>query len=213
MTLYLNQYLNTNNNNIRIIYVVVVIAVLFLLYKNIGYKWSLDSYTCKQLYATMYKQDNFPLQLAICNTHARIKNDAYILASAAKAFNTCTGFEFFDISIVDIVRVDDIGRDDKTLYVFTGCYQHLPNHEPFDGPGHVMAHATLPPHKQLCIDSSETWSPQKLYSTVLHELGHILGLLHSSDPASLMYKFYRPANTLHSSDIETLQLAYPFIKK
>jgi len=64
---------------------------------------------------------------------------------------------------------------------------------PFDGLNGVLAHAVQPPYGDLHFDADEAWSnnPTKAQTdtvaVALHELGHILGLAHSTDPNSVMY--------------------------
>ncbi|EZA50293.1 Interstitial collagenase [Ooceraea biroi] len=76
----------------------------------------------------------------------------------------------------------------------------------FDGPGKVLAHATLPTGVQddvseVHIDHREAWhialtpNPQNshhLLRMLVHEIGHSLGLSHTTDENSLMYA-YSPA--------------------
>ena len=60
-----------------------------------------------------------------------------------------------------------------------------------DGTGNVLADAHIGPASgfllQLRIDKSETWdTEQKFESAICHEIGHLLGLVHSSTPNQLM---------------------------
>lgn len=89
---------------------------------------------------------------------------------------------------------------------------------PFDGRGGVLAHTfyPAPPNSEplagdLHLDADEDWANPTavdLYSVILHELGHALGLGHSGDPNSVMYAFYRPATQLTKDDILSLQQLY-----
>ncbi|MCC6396665.1 MAG: matrixin family metalloprotease [Bacteroidetes bacterium] len=84
----------------------------------------------------------------------------------------------------------------------------------FDGRGGALAHTyyPAPPNNEpiagdVHLDGDEPWEEIDLYSIVLHELGHALGLGHSGDPSSIMYPFYRKVTALAQVDIDAaLQL-------
>lgn len=91
--------------------------------------------------------------------------------------------------------------------------------DPFDGPGDILAHASFPnPYDDsqvfLHFDEDERWvnsdsANVDLLTVAAHEIGHTLGLAHSSDPNALMYPSYRgPHRFLDSDDIAGAQSLY-----
>ena len=88
----------------------------------------------------------------------------------------------------------------------------------FDGPGKVLAHTfyPAPPNSEplagdMHLDDDEDWHTGKivdLFTVVLHEAGHALGLGHSDRPGSVMYPYYRQAAGLTADDIAGIQELY-----
>ncbi|CAD5214646.1 unnamed protein product [Bursaphelenchus okinawaensis] len=68
---------------------------------------------------------------------------------------------------------------------------------PFDGPDGIVAHAFYPTVGVLHFDADEKWTLNRddginLYQTALHEIGHLLGLEHSTDSRAVMFPKNRP---------------------
>ncbi|HEX2085520.1 MAG TPA: matrixin family metalloprotease [Solirubrobacteraceae bacterium] len=93
----------------------------------------------------------------------------------------------------------------------------------FDGPAGVLAHAFFPPPNggdiagDMHFDEAETWTTAvpvppggfDLITVAAHELGHALGLDHSSDAAALMFPTYAgPHRFLSPDDVAGIQRIY-----
>ncbi|KAM4741977.1 LOW QUALITY PROTEIN: collagenase 3-like [Anableps anableps] len=91
------------------------------------------------------------------------------------------------------------------------------DYNPFDGPDGLLAHA-YPPGQGIGgdthFDEDEHWSKDSsaynLFIVAAHELGHALGMSHSSDAGALMYPIYSftPGFPLAEDDIEGIQALY-----
>ncbi|KAL2528804.1 matrix metalloproteinase [Forsythia ovata] len=87
---------------------------------------------------------------------------------------------------------------------------------PFDGPGGTLAHAFAPTDGRFHYDADESWSVGPvpgafdLETVALHEIGHLLGLGHSSVQDAIMYSGI-PAGVsknLHADDIQGIKALY-----
>ncbi|XP_006206756.1 stromelysin-1 [Vicugna pacos] len=91
---------------------------------------------------------------------------------------------------------------------------------PFDGPGKVLAHAYPPGpgiYGDAHFDDDEQWtkdvSGTNLFLVAAHELGHSLGLFHSTNSEALMYPIYNALTDLarfrlSQDDVNGIQSLY-----
>ncbi|XP_038889211.1 metalloendoproteinase 1-like [Benincasa hispida] len=87
---------------------------------------------------------------------------------------------------------------------------------PFDGPGGMFDHASAPTDGRLHFDGDESWSAGvvdnelNVMTVALHELGHVLGLGHSSIQQAIMWPYMNPGTIkgLNDDDIVGLRALY-----
>ena len=83
----------------------------------------------------------------------------------------------------------------------------------FDGPYGVLAHAYYPQNGDVHYDNDETWNIGGVggidfFSVSLHEIGHSLGLQHSSVNGAVMYPTYQVWSNLTTDDINGIKALY-----
>lgn len=98
------------------------------------------------------------------------------------------------------ITFSEVYNANADILISFGIFNHG-DQFPFDGPGNVLAHAFYPSELGILggdihFDDSEDWtfdnyhSGVDFYSVALHEMGHSLGLGHSSEPNSIMNPYY-----------------------
>jgi hypothetical protein len=93
--------------------------------------------------------------------------------------------------------------------------------EKMDGSNGELAHAYYPPDNGISaagdihFDTDDTWTTEgtngsySIFWVALHEIGHALGLAHSSIQNSIMYDYYNSSLTeLQADDIAGIQSLY-----
>lgn len=124
--------------------------------------------------------------------------------------------------VIPLTFQEVTGSADATILISWVVGNHG-DPSPFDGPGHVLAHAFFPPplndHPGIAgdthFDEEENWATTHgngkidLLTVAIHELGHALGLRHSNVAGAIMFPTYNGIRrTLAADDIDGIQSIY-----
>lgn len=134
---------------------------------------------------------------------------AIAMSPVARAFSTWAANTHFTFS-----RAQDHTSVDLLISF------HRSDHgdgNPFDGAGGVLAHAFAPTDGRFHFDADERWTDGAnpgafdIESVALHEIGHLLGLGHSSVEGAIMHPSISAGVTklrLHGDDIQGIRALY-----
>ncbi|XP_073017108.1 metalloendoproteinase 3-MMP-like [Primulina eburnea] len=125
-----------------------------------------------------------------------------------RAFNKWASATHFTFSQVQ-------GNQGADLVIGFFRLDHGDGHE-FDGPGGTLAHAFAPTTGRFDYDADEPWvdgmvtGAFDLETVAIHEIGHLLGLGHSSIEGAIMYPSIPDGVTknLHEDDIRGIRALY-----
>ncbi|KAJ9135247.1 hypothetical protein P3X46_032455 [Hevea brasiliensis] len=125
-----------------------------------------------------------------------------------RAFQTWATNTHFRFSKVQDYRTADI-----TIGFHSGRHG---DGSPFDGRGGILAHAFAPQDGRFHYDADEAWTVGAtqgafdLETVALHEIGHLLGLGHSSVEGAIMFSSIPSGVTkgLHRDDIQGIRALY-----
>lgn len=120
-----------------------------------------------------------------------------------------------------------VPSEDTEIRIRFAAGNHGDNND-FDGVGGTLAHGFYPPTNgvndggiagDIHFDEAETWSTDPvvpadrydLQTLATHEIGHALGLQHSTEPGAIMWGSFSlgtPKRSLHQDDIDGIQEIY-----
>ncbi|KAG8059491.1 hypothetical protein GUJ93_ZPchr0002g24723 [Zizania palustris] len=156
------------------------------------------------------------LRYAITSTSATTIDRATLSTVFARAFSRWAAAT--NLRFTETASASDA---DITIGFYSGDHG---DGEAFDGPLGTLAHAFSPTDGRFHLDAAESWvangdvsrlssfgSAVDLESVAVHEIGHLLGLGHSSVPDSIMYPTIRTGTRkveLESDDVLGIQSLY-----
>ncbi|KAL0440839.1 UNVERIFIED_CONTAM: Metalloendoproteinase 2-MMP [Sesamum radiatum] len=125
--------------------------------------------------------------------------------------------EWASVMFFKFIRVKSIARADIRFSFMRGDHG---DGLPFDGPEPKggLAHSFPAPDGRVHFDAAQKWSAHgeedgiDIQTVGLHELGHVLGLGHSSVHEAVMYPVISPGErkSLHEDDIRGIKALYKF---
>lgn len=145
--------------------------------------------------------------------------DNQLDASVKAVFGTAFD-RWSEITPLTFTETDSVLSADIKIRFFSGDHG---DGEPFDGRLGTLAHAFSPPSGRLHLDGDEDWvingeilrtpalSAVDLESVVVHEIGHLLGLGHSSVEDAIMFPSITSGTRkveLGGDDIEGIRALY-----
>lgn len=184
-----------------IIILIIIIVVISIKTKKVVFDPYSDIY--------VYKENEFPLNVYFSQTTMLNQNYNLLYEAVKKAvnnFNETFNFKFFTIN-------DNIYTYPNILTIQIACGEHVGCISKFDGSGGILAHATFPPYRKVCIDCKDiTYEP--LYLVLMHEFGHNLGLAHTEEKVpSLMNAYIDDKLTGFTDyDIKLIKRRFTFLK-
>lgn len=118
-----------------------------------------------------------------------------------------------EVSPLVFRRVASSATADITVKFSRGFHGDV---KPFDGPGGVQAHAFYPSSGgDIHFDDDEAWTVNSLRPIAVHEIGHSLGLNHSTVPGSIMTPFTSNLQSnvvLSNDDVDGIHAIYGYCR-
>lgn len=191
---------------LSIIFVLLILVSILVTVFIVFYKKRIND----ELLFYLYREDEFPLNIYFYNETMEDKNFSKLFTSVKIAvikFNETFNFPFFVIN-------RNIDVYPNILMIQIACGLHKGCLSKFDGTGGILAHATYPPFRKVCIDCKDIdYNP--LYIVLMHEFGHTIGLTHSKNekvPSVMNAYINKNLTGFTEYDIKRVKKMFKFLK-
>lgn len=191
-----------------VLFILVIVLVIILMYQR---RKRIKQNELINANIHLYAAEEFPLNVYF-NKRTQASPKFNILVDAVREaisqFNTTVGYTMF-------VMNENVFRYPNIVMIQMACGSHKGCISEFDGKGGVLAHATFPPFRRVCIDCSDM-DYKPLHLVIMHEFGHIIGMEHTTSSykgQSLMHPYISTrVHGLTEYDVKRIERMYPFLK-
>lgn len=158
-------------------------------------------------YGTVWEQSTLRFKIEKFSTAITSSAQTNDITNAFNAWSAVVPLTFIDVTGTTQIADFNIG-----FYV-----KDHGDGAAFDGTGrtvggkvvNTLAHAFYPSVGKIHFDDDDNWTTFNLFVVALHEIGHALGLEHSSIPNTVMNKYYNAAMiNLSNDDISGIRFVY-----